>query len=81
MTFEEVIEERKIECARRDFGNITLPPIGLVRAVMKTDPSELARIGKDESPFPLIQDQVVVLRRLKITMSGLDFSGDRKSVV
>ena len=63
MSIQELVYELSIELGRNNFGNIALPPIGFVFAMMKTDATELAAVAKDKGAFFLKQNEMVVLFR------------------
>jgi hypothetical protein len=60
MSIQKLIDEFLIELARNNFGSAALPPIGFVRPMIKADPAELARVGKNERTSALKQNKMVV---------------------
>src|SRR5205823_6675976 len=66
VTIKESSEKLAVEFFGHDLRHSILPPARCRCAVMKLHASKLPRIGKNESPFPLIQYQVIVLLRAKI---------------
>ena len=78
MSIQKSVEELAIEIARHDFGSIAPPPVGFVGAVMKSDTSELTRIGKDERAITLIKNEMVMLCRAKLCRCDVNFSGHAK---
>lgn len=64
-----------IEVARVDFGRTAFPPIWLLRSVMETNVTELARIGEDQRALSLIQDEMIVFARSEIARFDMRLTG------
>ena len=78
MTFEESVEKRPVEFLGNDFGRAILPPGWCVFTMMELHLPELTRVGEDERASALIQDQVIVLLRMKISGGSLHSSAHPK---
>lgn len=65
MSIQELIEELPVELTRKNLGNIERPPLRIATAVMKADTAKLSRVGEDERPAALIQDEMIMLLRTK----------------
>src|ERR1700730_12369975 len=75
MSIQELTDEPLIKLGRIDFGNVALPPIGFVFAVMETHTTELALVGEDEHAVPLIQDEMIVFTGTEICGFDPNLSG------
>jgi len=75
MSVQELVDKCLVELARNDFGGAALPPIGFVRAMIKPDPAELARVGENKCASTLKQNEMIVFGRSIISRLDPDFSG------
>lgn len=74
MSIQELIDEFSIEVRRNYLGNAALPPIGLIRTVVKTDTTKLPGVGEDQRTSALMQNQVVVFAWVKFLQFDVDFA-------
>ena len=61
MSLQELVDKFLVKLPGNDFGSVAFPPIGFIRAMMQTDPAELARIGENKRAVALKQSEMIVL--------------------
>ena len=66
MSIQESIEKSSIETLRDNFGNIASPPFRLFFAMVKAHPAKLSGVTKNECPFSLSQNEVVMFAWNKV---------------
>ena len=66
MSIQEFVEKISVEFLGIDFRSSLSPPARLRLAVMKSDVTELTRIGENQSSVLLIQNEVIMFAGLEI---------------